>query len=82
MKTATAKEMRTRASAILDRVKKGHEVVITLRGESVAVVKPLREVEKPFNPVGFGIWRVRKRMKDVKGWLNERRRERRERFPR
>ena len=76
MKTATAKELRSRAAAILECVRKGDEVVITLRGESVAVMKPLQGVEKPFNPVGFGIWRVCKEMKDVKQWLNERRIER------
>ena len=33
MKTATAKELRNRASAILGSVRKGDEVVITLRGK-------------------------------------------------
>ncbi len=76
MKTATAKELRSRAAAILKRVRKGDEVVITMRGKSVAVMKPIQEIEKPFNPVGFGIWKDREEMADVKKWVDERRRER------
>ncbi len=76
MKTATAKELRSRAAAILERVRKGDEVVITMRGESIAVMKPVRAAEKPFNPVGFGIWKGQREMKDVNRWLDERRKER------
>jgi len=76
MKTATAKELRNRASAILERVRKGDEVVITMRGKSIAVMKPLVEVDKPFRPVGFGIWKGRKEMTDVNMWLDEKRKER------
>lgn len=79
MKTATAKELRSRAAAILERVRKGDEIVITMRGESVAVMKPVHAAEKPFNPVGFGIWKDRKDMKDVKHVLDDLRKER---FPR
>jgi prevent-host-death family protein len=76
MKTATAKELRNKASAILESVQKGNEVIITKRGKSIAVLKPLRKVERKFNPIGFGIWRKREDLKDVKDWLNERRKER------
>jgi prevent-host-death family protein len=76
MKTATAKELRNRASAILERVRKGDEVVITMRGKSIAVMKPVGGTEKPFHPVGFGIWKGRREMTDVKKWLEERRKER------
>ena len=76
MKTATAKELRIHASAILERVRKGDEVVITMRGKSIAVMKPMREIEKPFSPVGFGIWKGRKETSDVTKWLDERRKER------
>ncbi len=76
MKTATAKELRNRASAILERVRKGDEVVITMRGKSIAVMKPMSKIEKPFSPVGFGIWKGRKEMMDVTKWLDERRKER------
>jgi prevent-host-death family protein len=79
MKTATAKELRSRASAILKRVRKGDEVVITMRGKSVAVMKPLNEVEKQLSPVGFGMWKDRKEMSDAKTWLDERRKERHQR---
>jgi prevent-host-death family protein len=76
MKTATAKELRNRASAILESVRKGDEVVITMRGKSIAVLRPLKKIEKHFSPVGFGIWRNRKDLKDVTKWINERRKER------
>ena len=76
MKTATAKELRSRASAILAAVGKGDEVVITMRGKSIAVMKPVSEIEKPFSPVGYGIWKGRKEMTDVKKWLDEQRKER------
>ncbi len=76
MKTATAKELRNRASAILARVRKGDEVVITMRGKSIAVMKPINDIKKAFSPVGFGLWKGRKEMTDVKKWLDERRKER------
>ncbi len=80
MKTATAKELRTRAAEILERVIKGDEVVITKRGKSIAVLKPVHEDhERKFSPVGFGQWRDREDLKDVSGWLDKRRKER---FPR
>jgi prevent-host-death family protein len=79
MKTATAKELRTHASAILERVRKGDEVVITMRGKSIAVMKPMSDIEKPFSPVGFGIWKGRKDMTDVTKRLYE---QRKERYPR
>jgi prevent-host-death family protein len=76
MKTATAKELRNRASAILASVRKGNEVIITMRGKSIAVMKPLSNAEKPFNTIGFGIWKGRKETTNVKQWLDERRKER------
>ncbi len=76
MKTATAKELRSRASAILARVRKGDEVVITMRGKSVAVMKPVKEPVRQFSPVGFGMWKGRKEMMDVKKWLDQQRKER------
>jgi prevent-host-death family protein len=76
MKTATAKELRTHASAILERVRKGEEVVITMRGKSIAVMKPLSDIDKPFSPIGFGIWKGRKEMTDATKLLDERRKER------
>ncbi len=76
MKTVTAKELRSRAAAILERVRKGDEVAITMRGKSIAVMKPVKEADRPFNVVGFGMWKGRGEMKDVKKWLDERRKER------
>jgi prevent-host-death family protein len=76
MKTATAKELRTHVSEILEHVRKGNEVVITMRGKSIAVMKPMSDVDKPFSPVGFGIWKGRKETTDAPKWLDERRKER------
>jgi len=76
MKTVTAKELRSRAAAILECVRKGDEVTITMRGKSIAVMRPVKETDRPFNFVGFGIWKGRGEMKDVKKWIDERRKER------
>ncbi len=76
MKTATAKELRSRAAAILERVRKGDEVSITMRGEAIAVMKPVRAANKPFVPIGFGIWKGRKDLKDVKHLIDGLRKER------
>lgn len=77
MKTATAKELRNRAAAILETVSKGNEVVITKRGKSIAILKPfLEESKKEFSPVGFGLWKDRKDMKDIAGWVKKQREER------
>lgn len=66
MKAATVKDLRARASTILAHVRKGGEVVITMRGKSIAVIKPMSGIEKPFSPVGFGMWKDRREMTDVK----------------
>ncbi|OHB69039.1 MAG: hypothetical protein A2W23_02430 [Planctomycetes bacterium RBG_16_43_13] len=79
MRTATAKELRSKTSSILETIRKGRDVTITLRGKSVAVIKPLLKEEREFNPVGFGMWKERKDIKNVAEWVAERRKER---FPR
>lgn len=77
MKTATAKELRNRAAAILETVSKGTEIVITKRGKSIAILKPfVVKSEKEFSPVGFGLWKTRKDLKDVTGWVEKQREER------
>jgi len=43
MRTATAKDLRQRTSALLDTVRRGQEVVITYRGERIAVLAPLNQ---------------------------------------
>ncbi|MEK6681754.1 MAG: type II toxin-antitoxin system Phd/YefM family antitoxin [Nitrospirota bacterium] len=73
MKIATAKELRYRTSSILENVRKGREFIITMRGKSIAILKPLKRHEKRFNPIGFGLWKDRKDLKDVKEWINEKR---------
>ena len=80
MRTATAKDLRQRTSALLDSVRRGQEVVITYRGKRIAVLAPLaRIVHKELTPVAFGMWRRRRDMRDVNQWLDRRRAPR---FPR
>jgi prevent-host-death family protein len=80
MRTATAKDLRQRTSALLDSVRRGQEVVITYRGKRIAVLAPLnRIVHKELTPVAFGMWRRRRDMRDVTRWLDSRRAPR---FPR
>ena len=80
MRTATAKDLRQRTSALLDTVRRGQEVVITYRGKRIAVLAPLdRIVHKELTPVAFGMWRRRRDMRDVKRWLD---RDRAPRLPR
>lgn len=79
MKIVTAKELRTHASAILERVRKGDEVVITMRGKSIAVMTPVNRSGRPFSPAGFGIGKGRKEMADVTKLLDERKKERQRR---
>jgi len=76
VKSATARELRSRASSILESVQKGEEVIITLRGEPVAVIKSVKTIENQFTPVGFGIWKDRGDIQDINRWIDERRKER------
>jgi prevent-host-death family protein len=77
MRTATAKDLRQRAAALLETVRRGQEVVITYRGKRIAVLAPLaRAGPKELNPVGFGMWRGRREMRNVARWLDRQRRPR------
>jgi prevent-host-death family protein len=70
VKTATAKDLRRKTSALLDEVRRGQTVVITYRGESIAVLIPVKkEQRKTLHPAGFGMWRDRKDMRSVEKWL-------------
>jgi len=74
MRTATAKDLRQRTSALLGTVRRGQEVVITCRGKRIAVLAPLdRIVHKELTPIASGMWRRRRDMRDVKRWLDSRR---------
>ena len=80
MRTATAKDLRQRTSALLDAVRRGQKVVITYRGKRIAVLAPLdRIAHKELTPIAFGMWRRRRDMRDVRRWLDSRRMPR---FPR
>ena len=77
MTTATAKDLRHRAGALLAEVRRGRQVVITFRGKSIAVLAPLERFErKEVEPVGFGMWRGRNDMRRVAHWLDDVRRPR------
>ena len=72
MKTATAKDLRQKTAALLDEVRRGQPVVITHRGESIAVLAPVKKAErKSLYPAGFGMWRDRKDMRSVEKWLSK-----------
>lgn len=74
MRTATARDLRQKTSALLRAVRKGHQVVITYRGKRVAVLAPLeRPAEKALTPIAFGMWRRRRDMRDVTRWLDRQR---------
>jgi hypothetical protein len=51
--------------------------VITKRGKSISILKPfLEKSKKEFSPVGFGLWKDRKDLKDVAGWVEKQRKKR------
>jgi prevent-host-death family protein len=74
MRTATAKDLRQKTSKLLDDVRRGREVIITYRGKQIAILAPLDRIShKELTPIGFGMWRRRRDMRDVKRWLDSRR---------
>ncbi len=74
MRTATAKDLRQKTSALLDTVSRGQEVIITYRGKRIAVLAPLdRIAHKDLKPIAFGMWSRRRDMRDVTRWLDNRR---------
>ena len=74
MRTATAKDLRQKTSALLDTVSRGQEVIITYRGKRIAVLAPLdRIAHKELKPIAFGMWSGRRDMRDVTRWLDSRR---------
>ena len=76
MRTVTAKELRSRTSEILQEARRGNEVLITLRGKPVAILKPVEDRERGFKRIGFGLWKDRDDMKDPHTWADEGRSER------
>ncbi len=73
----TAKDLRTRAAEILSTVRRGGVVTITYRGREIGVISPVRGiVPRPFEPVGFGLWRGRRDVRQVGRWLDKLRGER------
>ena len=78
-----ARDLRRDTSRILDRVRHGESVTVTLRGKPVALITPIRERQPSgrddFEPIGFGIWADRADLADVEAWVAS---IRGERFPR
>jgi len=75
--TASAKDLRLRTSALLREVRQGHEVIITYRGKSVAVLAPIdKRARRDVVSVGFGMWRGRDDMRSVERWLTKARKPR------
>jgi prevent-host-death family protein len=73
MKTATAKELRYKTGVLLENVRKGENILITFRGKSVAILKPLKKISHEFITVGFGMWKSKKMLKNIEHWINKRR---------
>jgi prevent-host-death family protein len=70
--TVTAKQLRYETSRILQRVRTGERLTVTLRGKPVAVLTPLQdEAEDRFEPIAFGLWKERKDLEDVQAWLDK-----------
>ncbi|HEY3128761.1 MAG TPA: type II toxin-antitoxin system prevent-host-death family antitoxin [Acidobacteriota bacterium] len=77
MKKTTAKDLRQKTAALLEDVRKGQEVLITKRGKAVAILAPVNTIEEAvFKPIGFGLWKDRRDMKNVGKWLAEARKPR------
>lgn len=77
-----SKELRKKIGYVLDRVRHGESVTVTVRGRPVAVMTPVQRPtadDKAFLPIAFGIWSDRGDMTDVEARLDALRGER---FPR
>lgn len=71
--TVGTRELRAKLGEVLEQVRRGKAVTITRRGEPVAVLKPLRRRSRRasvWDPVGVGMWRDRKDMRDPVAWVN------------
>lgn len=70
MKTASAKDLKQKTAALLREVRQGAKIDITYRGKTVAALVPAGSVEdKRFEPIGFGMWKMRKDLRSVEQWV-------------
>ncbi len=76
MAEVSAKELRSQMGRILQRVRAGERITVTLRGRPVAVLTPFHEASDSFRPIAFGIWKDREDVEDVQQWLDKVRRAR------
>lgn len=76
--TVGVRELRQRAAEIIDAVRDGEVVTVTYRGKPVAQINPIRSRNEAAEAIdeAFGIWKDRRDMEDVRGWVRERRRAR------
>ena len=55
---------------MLEEVRRGREVVITYRGKSVAILRPIDVGGRAdLVPTGFGMWRRRRDLRNVERWV-------------
>ena len=69
--TIGARDLRRRLAEILDQVEKGGEVSITRHGRVVAILVPAEKVDRPFSPIGQGIWADNADVADVEGFIGQ-----------
>ncbi|MGZ4240387.1 MAG: type II toxin-antitoxin system Phd/YefM family antitoxin [Actinomycetota bacterium] len=74
--TVGVRELRQRAAEIIDAVREGEVVTVTYRGKPVARINPIRSRSEASDALGgaFGMWKDRRDMEDVRGWVREIRR--------
>lgn len=72
MKTASAKDLKQKTATLLQQVRRGAKIEITYRGKTVAALVPAGSAEdKPFEPIGFGMWKTRKDLRSVERWMTK-----------
>jgi prevent-host-death family protein len=77
-----ARELRQRASEIIQAVREGETVTLTYRGKPVAHISPIESHRKTAAtaPDAFGMWRDRRDLEEVGQWVRESRRKRSDRL--
>jgi prevent-host-death family protein len=68
---ATVLDLRRKTRAILAALDRNERVTLTNRGRKTAVIVPLQSEERPkaVSHNAFGIWKDRKDMSDVDGYV-------------
>ncbi len=71
-----ARELRQRASEVIQAVREGETVTLTYRGRPVAHISPIGPRRRPSTARGdaFGMWSDRRDLEEVGTWVHEGRR--------